>query len=59
MPAISIPICRSLLAGDKERPLSDQPWNRLQAGSYNPNKPKPGIDQELGRMDLGHHAHRK
>ena len=32
--------CRSLLAGDSERPLTDHTLNRLQAGSYNSNKPK-------------------
>ncbi len=39
-PLVLAVFCRSLLAGDAERPPPDRPQNRLLAGSYIPTKPK-------------------
>jgi hypothetical protein len=39
MPAGSFLLCRSLLASDSGRPLTDNALNRLQASSYIRNKP--------------------
>ena len=46
---LSFRICRSLLAGDAERPTPAQSQNRLQAGSYTPTKPEqaPGYWTQL------------
>jgi hypothetical protein len=38
MPDVFSLICRSLLAGDSKRPLTDHALHRLPAGSYIPNK---------------------
>src|SRR5688572_1202148 len=50
-PAISFPFCRSLLAGDSGRTLTDHTLNRLQAGSYIPTKPEQAGVSHPSRMN--------